>query len=116
MTLQLSNPRYSQIWNPAFVIRSRAITPRLGLFFALCAGGWLVAAPQAAFAQGRGDAHYEATLSGIAVGKGTWTIGIGDDVFSASPQGGRAGLLKAVSGGSGARASQGRVGDSPLGS
>jgi hypothetical protein len=109
MTLQLSNPRYSQIWNPAFVIRSRAITPRLGLFFALCAGGWLAAAPQAALAQGRVDAHYEATLSGIAVGKGTWTIEIGDDVFSASAQGGSAGLLKAFSGGSGSGASQGRV-------
>jgi hypothetical protein len=109
MTLQLSNPCYSQIWNPAFVIRSRANTPRLGLFFALCAGGWLAAAPQAAIAQGRVDAHYEATLSGIAVGKGTWTIEIGDDVFSASAQGGSAGLLKAFSGGSGSGASQGRV-------
>ena len=91
------------------MIRSRAITPRLGLFFGLCAGVWLVAAPQAAFAQGRVDAHYEATLSGIAVGKGSWTIEIGDDVFSASSQGGSAGLLKAFSGGSGSGASQGRV-------
>ena len=104
MTLQLSQP-----WNPAFVIQSRAITPRLGLFFGLCAGVWLVAAPQSAAAQGRVDANYEATLSGIAVGKGTWTIEIGDDVFSASAQGGSAGLLKAFSGGSGSGASQGRV-------
>jgi hypothetical protein len=104
MTLQLS-----QLWNPAFVIQSRALAPRLGLFFALCAGVWLVAAPQAASAQGRVDANYEATLSGIAVGKGTWTIDIGDDVFSASAQGGSAGLLKAFSGGSGSGASQGRV-------
>ena len=104
MTLQLSQP-----WNPAFVSQSRAITPRLGLFFGLCAGGWLVAAPQSAAAQGRVDANYEATLSGIAVGKGTWTIEIGDDVFSASAQGGSAGLLKAFSGGSGSGASQGRV-------
>jgi hypothetical protein len=81
----------------------------LGLFFALCAGGWLVAAPERAAAQGRVDANYEATLSGIAVGKGTWTIEIGDDVFSASAQGGSAGLLKAFSGGSGSGASQGRV-------
>jgi hypothetical protein len=104
MTLQLSQP-----WNPAFVSQSRAITPRLGLFFGLCAGVWLVAAPQSAAAQGRVDANYEATLSGIAVGKGTWTIEIGDDVFSASAQGGSAGLLKAFSGGSGSGASQGRV-------
>ncbi|WP_371360966.1 DUF3108 domain-containing protein [Afipia sp. GAS231] len=68
-----------------------------------------MAAPGSASAQGRVDARYEATLSGIAVGKGTWTIEIGDDVFSASAQGGSAGLLKAFSGGSGSGASQGRV-------
>ena len=38
-----------------------------------------------------------------------WTIEIGDDTFSASAQGGTAGLLKAFSGGTGAGASQGRV-------
>ena len=62
-----------------------------------------------ASAQGRLDAHYEATLSGIPVGKGSWTIEIGDDAFSASAQGGSSGLLKAFSGGSGSGASQGRV-------
>ena len=60
-------------------------------------------------AQGRLDAQYEATLAGIAVGKGAWTIEIGDDTFSASAQGGTAGLLKAFSGGTGSGASQGRV-------
>ena len=55
------------------------------------------------------DAQYEATLSGIPVGKGAWTIEIGDDTFSASAQGGTAGLLKAFSGGTGSGASQGRV-------
>jgi hypothetical protein len=103
----------SQLWNPPFVNKDCAVTsflaPRLGLFFGLCAGVWLVAAPQSAAAQGRVDANYEATLSGIAVGKGTWTIEIGDDVFSASAQGGSAGLLKAFSGGSGSGASQGRI-------
>ena len=66
-------------------------------------------APQAAAAQGRLDAQYEATLAGIPVGKGAWTIEIGDDTFSASAQGGTAGLLKAFSGGTGSGASQGRV-------
>ena len=63
----------------------------------------------AASAQGRLDAHYEASLSGIPVGKGTWTIEIGDDAFSASAQGGSSGLLKAFSGGNGSGACQGRV-------
>jgi len=55
----------------------------------------LVLAPQAASAQGHLDARYEATLAGIPVGKGAWTIDIGDDQFSASASGGTAGLLKA---------------------
>ncbi len=62
-----------------------------------------------AAAQGRVEAQYEATLSGIPVGKGAWTIEIGDDQFSASAFGGTAGLLKAFAGGSGTGASQGRV-------
>ncbi|WP_407152698.1 DUF3108 domain-containing protein [Bradyrhizobium sp. ORS 86] len=64
---------------------------------------------EAAKAQGRLDAQYEATLAGIPVGKGSWTIEIGDDAFSASAQGGTAGLLKAFTGGTGTGASQGRV-------
>lgn len=61
------------------------------------------------FAQGRLDARYEATLSGIPVGKGVWNIEIADDAFSASASGGTAGLLQAFSGGSGTGAAQGRV-------
>ena len=71
--------------------------------------GVACARPQAALAQGRLDAQYEATLAGIPVGKGSWTIEIGDDTFSATAQGGTAGLLKAFSGGTGSGASQGRV-------
>jgi hypothetical protein len=72
-------------------------------------GLMLVALPQAAFAQGRLDARYEATLAGIPVGKGAWTIDIGDDQFSASALGGTSGILKAFTGGSGTGAAQGRV-------
>src|SRR6476659_8142613 len=76
----------------------------------LCAGAFLLlAALPPAFAQGRLDAHYVATLSGIPVGAGAWTIDIADDQFSASASGGTAGLLKAFAGGSGTSASQGRV-------
>jgi hypothetical protein len=65
--------------------------------------------PGAASAQGRLDARYEATLAGIPVGKGTWTIEIADDQFTAAAAGGTAGLLKAFAGGSGTGAAQGRV-------
>ena len=76
----------------------------------LCAGILLLMIPQrGALAQGRLDARYEATLAGIPVGKGAWTIDISDDQFSAAASGGTAGLLKAFTGGSGTGASQGRV-------
>jgi hypothetical protein len=69
----------------------------------------LLAVAHPASAQGKLDAQYEATLSGIPVGRGAWTIEIGDDQFSASAGGGTSGLLKAISDGSGTGASQGRV-------
>ena len=81
----------------------------MGLFFALCAGVGLAVPAAAACARGRANAHYGALFAGRAVAKGTWRIAICDDLFSASAQGGSAGLLKAFSGGSGSGASQGRV-------
>jgi hypothetical protein len=89
----------------------RAVLPRQAaiLLAALCAAAMLSLAPQAAFAQGRLDARYEASLSGIAIGSGTWAIEIGDDQYSAAARGATAGLLKAFAGGTGTGASQGRV-------
>src|SRR3979411_1951015 len=75
----------------------------------LCAGALVLLMAPPAFAQGKLDARYEATLAGIPVGKGAWTIDIADDQFSASAFGGTSGLLKAFSGGSGTGAAQGRV-------
>src|SRR5258708_29017394 len=87
---------------------SAGVAPRVPAI--LCAGALLLlAALPPAFAQGRLEAHYEATLSGIPVGRGAWTIDISDDQFSASASGGTAGLLKAFSGGSGTGAAQGRI-------
>jgi Protein of unknown function (DUF3108) len=91
------------------------ISPRLakaGLRVAgmLCAGVFLLLAPAyPALAQGKLEAHYEATLAGIPIGKGAWTIDIAEDQFSAAASGGTSGLLKAFAGGSGTGASQGRV-------
>jgi Protein of unknown function (DUF3108) len=90
------------------------ISPRLArsalrVSSSLCAGALILLAPQSAFAQGKLEAHYEATLAGIPVGKGAWAIDISDDQFSAAASGGTSGLLKAFAGGSGTGASQGRV-------
>ncbi len=84
----------------------RALRVLGGLF---AAAVWLVGGSPVASAQGRLDAHYEATLAGIPVGKGSWAIEILDDQFSAAAQGGTSGLLKAFAGGSGTGAAQGRV-------
>ena len=92
------------------MISPRSIRSALRVLGGLCAIAFLLpAAPHAAFAQGRLDAHYEATLAGIPVGKGSWAIEILDDQFSAAAQGGTSGLLKAFAGGSGTGAAQGRV-------
>src|SRR5258706_8411852 len=93
-----------------FVTTHSMVSPRLvalrvvgGLFpLALM----LLAAPHSASAQGRLDAHYEATLAGIPGGKGAWTIDISDDQISASAVGGTSGLMKAFSGGTSTAAPQ----------
>lgn len=78
---------------------------------ALAALGGLVAAwaAEPAAAQGKLEAQYEATLSGIPVGRGAWNIDIQDEVFSAAASGGTTGILKSFASGSGTGASQGRV-------
>lgn len=75
---------------------------------AACAGASFVACGPAR-AQGKLEARYEASLAGIVVGKGGWSIDIADDQYSAAASGGSSGLLKAFAGGSGTGASQGRV-------
>jgi hypothetical protein len=90
------------------------MSPRLAraalrVLSSLCGVLVLSGLPNAASAQGRLDAHYEATLAGIPVGKGTWAIEITDDQFSAAATGGTSGLLKAFASGSGTGAAQGRV-------
>src|SRR5580692_10004611 len=98
-----------------FVTRYSLISPRRATWLLRGLGGvcafafWLGGPTQSVFAQGRLDAQYEATLAGIPVGKGAWTIDIQDDQFSASAIGGTAGLMKAFAGGSGTASALGRV-------
>jgi Protein of unknown function (DUF3108) len=94
------------------VTEPRVMPPRRALkLLPVLAGLVFVAVSGAtpAFAQGKLDAQYEATLAGIPVGRGAWAIEISEDQFSASAVGGTAGLLKAFASGSGAGASQGRI-------
>ena len=60
-----------------------------------------------AMAQGRLEARYTATLSGIPIGEGTWTIDIGDSQYSATASGQTSGLLRAFTGGRGTTSTRG---------
>jgi hypothetical protein len=76
----------------------------------LCVLATALATPsQPAFAQGKLEAQYEATLAGIPVGRGAWNIDISEDQYSASAVGGTAGLLKTFASGTGSSTAQGRV-------
>ncbi|HET7886144.1 MAG TPA: DUF3108 domain-containing protein [Bradyrhizobium sp.] len=76
----------------------------------LCGFAVILASPsRPAFAQGKLEAQYEATLAGIPVGRGAWNIDISDDQYSASAVGGTAGLLKTFASGTGSSNAQGRV-------
>src|ERR1700730_8224506 len=97
---------YSMMVSPRSVRFRPGVLGNLYVFYVLA----LVALslPPSAFAQGRLEARYEATLAGVPVGKGAWNIDIADDSFSASAFGGTAGLLKAFASGSGTGAAPGR--------
>ena len=66
-------------------------------------------ATRVAAAQGRLDAEYTATLSGIPIGRGNWVIEILEDQFSASASGGTTGILRLFSHGHGVSTVQGTV-------
>jgi hypothetical protein len=62
-----------------------------------------------AHAQAKLDARYTASLAGITIGRGAWTIDYRDDQYTAAASGLTTGLLKVFAGGSGTSASRGNV-------
>ena len=74
-------------------------------------GVWLMATLAATAspvqAQGRLDARYSVTLSGMPVGKGSWVIDIAENQFTAAASGATAGLLRVFASGQGSGASRG---------
>ena len=58
-------------------------------------------------AQGRLDAHYQATLGGIPLGRGAWLIDVTDDQFTAAVSGTTSGLVRLFTSGKGTSASRG---------
>jgi hypothetical protein len=60
-------------------------------------------------AQGKLDARYTVTLSGIPVGTGAWVIDLREDHFTAAASGATAGLLRVFASGQGQSAARGSV-------
>ena len=78
---------------------------------AICVAVTAIAATAAdpALAQGRLDARYAVTLSGVPVGKGAWVIDIAENQFTAAASGATAGLLRVFASGQGSGASRGMI-------
>jgi hypothetical protein len=60
-------------------------------------------------AQGKLEATYMATLAGIPIGKGHWTIDIADDRYTATASGATAGLLRIFTSGAGNSTARGAM-------
>jgi hypothetical protein len=89
----------------------RLSLPGLGRQFCLagsviavaCLGGGIAAA------QGKLDARYTATMTGVPIGKGAWVIEIAEDQYTAAASGMTTGLLRVFANGNGSGASRGLV-------
>ena len=62
-----------------------------------------------ASAQGRLDASYSVSLAGVPFGKGTWSIDIRDDQFTATASGGTTGIMRLFTSGRGASSAHGTL-------
>jgi hypothetical protein len=60
-------------------------------------------------AQGKLEARYTATIAGIAIGRGSWTIDVGPAEYAAAASGRAIGLLKILSNGEGTVAAHGSL-------
>jgi len=91
------------------------VSPRVGkgigsvLAVAVCTAVLPQALPQPAHAQGRLDARFSASLSGIPIGRGAWVVDIDRDKYVAAASGAAAGLLRIFSSGEGTGASRGSI-------
>jgi uncharacterized protein DUF3108 len=61
------------------------------------------------YAQGRLEARYSATLAGVPIGNGSWTIDITDTQYTAVVNGTTSGLLRAFTGGQGNATARGTL-------
>lgn len=94
---------------PRCLPRHNSSTPA-GAAVAACLLTTLLAdASHAAGAQGRLEAEYVATVSGIPVGHGNWVVEISDTAYTAAASGSTAGVLRLFSGARGSGAASGTM-------
>src|SRR5579871_3091929 len=74
-----------------------ALRPIVGAASVAVVLGWAGVAQ----AQGKLEAQYVVSLSGLPVGTGSWFVGIGDDQYSIGANGSTAGLARLFASGSG---------------
>ena len=87
------------------VVALRRLVRGLGFFAALvCAA---LAAADGAYAQGKLEARYSASLAGIPIGKGNWVVDIGDRHYTAAASGITTGLVRVFTGGQGTSVAHG---------
>lgn len=75
----------------------------------VAAVGLWAAGAGAAVAQGRLEAHYDATLAGLKLGQGTWIVEAADDRFTATASGVTTGLARVFGKGEGTSVARGAV-------
>jgi hypothetical protein len=80
---------------------------RAGLLCAFLGAALAIAGP--ALAQGKLEARYTATLAGIPIGKGAWTVDIRERQYSAAADGRVIGLMRAITRGDGTVSAEGAV-------
>jgi len=60
-----------------------------------------------AFAQGKLEAHYSASIAGLPIGRGTWLLDIGETQYTATATGKVSGIMRLVGSGEGSTTGQG---------
>jgi len=91
----------------AVVLGRRAVAIAFGVLLLTDAAAATAQDVRDAKGGSRLEAQYTASLAGIPVGKGTWTVEISGNRYSASATGGTVGLLKLFAGGNGRGAVRG---------
>jgi uncharacterized protein DUF3108 len=103
-----SNDEQAMLEGPCFVT-SPLLARLTRLAGAVVLIAMLVDSGRAVHAQGKLDAAYVVSLGGVPIGKGSWTIDVQDDQFTATASGATSGLLRVFASGQGSSAAHGGV-------